>query len=126
MGANVMTEMTQAELVEHWTHGYNLWVAMLQGRKDVQIYADTPCAGFWRKQIKERDAKGNNKRVGWTAVAIFMNRGVMTGRVNGEDLTDDALETLWSYCSKHPITEEVWRAVVEQGEPWPDAPSTKI
>lgn len=130
-GAMNGAEKTQAEKVAYWTEGYNLWKALPKAGedrpwpKDAQIFEDSPCCGFWRKQIKERDAKGNSKRTGWTAIAIFMNGGVLTGRINGEDLTGDNLVTLWSYCARNPVTEEMWRAVVERGEPWPDALDAK-
>lgn len=115
-----ISDMTQAEKVQYWTTGYRLWKALLAGEKGWQAFSDSPCAGFWRKPVIQRDQNGNNKRVGWTPVAIFRDGETMVGRVGNEDMTGDSLSTVWTHCLKHPITEEVWRAVAERGEPWPD------
>lgn len=121
-----LSSMTQTEKVRYWTYGYNLWNALLSDRKDVQIFDDHPCLGFWRKGIYERDAKGNNWRIDWLPVAIYMDGNVMTGRAGNEDLTGDNLVAIWSLCVKNPVLEAWWRAVAEEGKPWPDAKGNAV
>lgn len=114
-------EPTQAERVAYWTTGYNYWTAALAG-KPAQLFGDSPCAGFYRKPIMERDAKsGNNRRVGWTPVAVFMRDGALTARVGSETMTGDILVDLWSWVAKYPVSEEWYRLVAEKGGEWPDA-----
>lgn len=89
------------------------------------MYVDDPRLGFYRKGIYERNEKGNNKRVGWTPVAIFMADGVMMARVGpedtGQDLAGDKLNELWTYVADNAITEGTYREVAKLGKPWPDA-----
>ncbi len=107
---------------------FDYWRAALAGEKP-KMYVDFPQCGFYRKGVYERGItrKGvfipqegaNSKRIGWEPVAIFMNEGVMTGRVGDADLTGDALNELWTWVSGQPISEEDYRAVAERGETWP-------
>jgi hypothetical protein len=101
---------------------YDFWQASLAGRKP-KIFVDQPECGFYRSAIKQRDAKGNNKRMGWTPVAVFMDGETMTARIGDRDITGDALNELWSYIAGNPISEDTYRAVAERGEPWPGEPS---
>lgn len=106
---------------------YKYWQAALAGEKPRAI-VDQCELGFYRKGVYERNAKGNNKRVGWTPVAVFMDGDIMTARIgneaDGRDVTGDALGELWSYIAGNSISEETYRAV-SRGEPWPDALSAK-
>jgi len=100
---------------------YDYWKAALAGDKP-KMFVDQPEPGFYRKVIKARDSKGNNKRIGWEPVAVFSSSEDqnLIGRVGDKDLTGDALNELWSYIAGNPISEETYRAVAEHGEPWPD------
>ncbi len=97
---------------------YTYWQAALAGEKP-KMFVDQPELGFYRKGIHERNAKGNNKRIGWAPVAVFMDGETMTARVGTRDVTGDALNELWSYIAGNPISEDTYRAVAERGEPWP-------
>lgn len=97
---------------------YDFWKAALAGERP-KMFVDQPEPGFYRQAIKQRDAKGNNKRVGWSPVAVFMDGNTMTARVGDRDVTGDALNELWSYIAGNPISEEAYRAVAERGESWP-------
>jgi hypothetical protein len=123
---------TQAEKVAYWTTGYNLWTALPKpgdppgtaSDGEAQIFDDSPCLGFWRKPVHERNERGNNRRVGWKPLAIYMHNGVMVGRVGlGEHLEGESLVEIWSWVAKHPIREDWYRDVAENGKPWPDAKS---
>lgn len=102
------------------TDGYAFWRSALAG-ENPKMFVDQCELGFYRKALKERDAKGNNKRVGWIPVAIFMDGDVMTARVGMRDVIGDELNELWSYIAGQPISEETYRAVAERDEAWPDA-----
>jgi hypothetical protein len=99
---------------------YQFWKDSMAGLKP-KLYVDDPRLGFYRKPIKERNDKGNNKRVGWEPIAIFMVGNIMAARVGVTDITGDALNELWSYVAGNPISEEWFRTVYERGEAWPDA-----
>ncbi len=100
------------------------WKAAVAGEKP-RCYVDSPEQGFFRKALKERNEKGNSRRVGWTPVAVFLNGNVLTGRVgvgdDALDITGDRLNELWSYIATNAITEDAYRAVAERGQDWPDA-----
>jgi hypothetical protein len=105
---------------------YQFWQESLAGLKP-KMFVDDPQAGFYRRVLKVRDENGNNKRVGWSPVAVFMNGGTITGRIGNTDIIGDALNEAWSYIAGNPISEEWYRAVAERGEPWPDsAPPPEI
>jgi hypothetical protein len=99
---------------------YQFWKDSMAGLKP-KLYVDDPRLGFYRKAIKERNDKGNNKRIGWEPIAIFMVGNTMAARVGVTDITGDALNELWSYVAGNPISEEWFRTVYERGEAWPDA-----
>lgn len=97
---------------------YDYWKAALAG-ENPKMFVDQPELGFYRNAIKQRDAKGNSKRIGWAPIAVFMDDDTMTARVGDRDISGDALNELWSYIAGNPISEETYRAVAERGEPWP-------
>lgn len=105
---------------------YNYWQAALAGEKPRAI-VDQCELGFYRKGVYQRDGKGNNKRVGWQPVAVFMNGDVMTARVgneaDGRDITGDELGELWSFIAGQAISEGNYREVAEHGKRWWDAPA---
>lgn len=105
---------------------YSYWKAAMAGEKPA-MFVDDPQLGFFRKGIYERNEKGNNRRVGWSPVAIYMAGGEITAQVGDNIvLTDrDKINELWSYCAANSISEEWYRAVAERGEAWPDAHSPK-
>jgi hypothetical protein len=107
---------------------YTRWRKRLAGETVVAFTSpDESDVGFYRLPIRERaqDTKGNNngrwKTIGWKPVALF---------VSGEDdlvcqigpvlVTSDTRDEQWQWFVSHPISEEVWRAVYERGQPWPD------
>lgn len=101
---------------------YTYWRTALAGEKP-KMFVDDPQLGFYRKPIRERDAKGNNKTVGYDPVAIFIpGGGEMIAQIGHERLVvdRDKINELWSWVAGNPITEETWRAVAERDEPWPD------
>lgn len=104
---------------------YQYWQHALAGKKP-KMFVDQPELGFYRRGVKHRDEKGNNKRVGWDPVAVFMDGDIIVGRLGDRDLTGDALNELWSYIAGNPISEEAYRAVADRGEPWPDAPEVVL
>lgn len=103
-------------------NSYKFWQESIEGLEP-KMYVDDPRLGFYRRGVYERDAKGNNRRVGWTPVAIFIDdANNLTAAVGAKYVTDrDQINELWSYVAANPISEEWYRAVAERNEPWPDA-----
>lgn len=89
--------------------------------------------GYYRKPITEKDPSGNGLNIikGWIPVSYFMHGDKLVGIIgagdDARDMTDDEVgdEQLWSYVVSHPISYETYRAVVDNGEPWPDQPVGK-
>lgn len=105
---------------------YNYWQAALAGEKP-KMFVDSPELGFYRKGVYERNEKGNNRRVGWTPVAIFMGGEAMIARVGseklGRDVVGDELNELWSYVAGNAISEGNYREVAEHDKRWWDDPA---
>ena len=84
--------------------------------------------GFYRKPITEKVIGANGHRngqsriIGWEPVAFYIAHGKLCGRIGRRELSEHEVngEGLWSHVCRHPITEPVYRAVAERGEPWPD------
>jgi hypothetical protein len=105
---------------------YEFWKQSLAGEKP-KMFVDDPQLGFYRKAIKQRDANGNSKRVGWLPVAIYLNEEkTIVARVGSVDMDGDDLNELWSYVAGHPITEAEYRSVEELGHDWSDAKVAEI
>ncbi len=109
-------------------NSYQYWKSAVAGEKP-KMFVDQPELGFYRKSLTERNDKGNNRRVGWTPVAVFMIGDVMTARIgsetDGRDVEGDALNELWSYIAGNAISEDWYRTVARHGQPWPDAHDPK-
>lgn len=105
---------------------YNYWQAALAGEKPKAIVEQCEL-GFYRKGVYERDSRGNNKRIGWQPVAVFMDGDVMTARVgneaDGRDITGDGLGELWSSIAGNAISEGNYREVATRGMRWWDDPA---
>jgi hypothetical protein len=104
---------------------YDFWKRSLAGEKP-SMFVDDPQLGFYRRVLKLRDANGNNKKIGWSPVAIFMDGDMMTARVGMKDVTGDALNELWSYVASNPISEYEYRRVAEQDLDWSDLPGKDV
>lgn len=106
---------------------YANWKARLAGEKVVtHIEPDENDCGFFRSPIKERkqNTAGQNngqwKTIGFKPVALFVVDGALVCQIGAHLVDEDRRNDAWPHFSRNPITEEVWRAVVERGEPWPD------
>lgn len=106
---------------------YTKWRQRLAGEK-VPTFTepDENDAGFYRLPIKERkqNAAGQNngqwKTIGFKPVALFVVDGALVCQIGAHVVDEDRRNDAWPHFSRNPITEEVWRAVTERGEPWPD------
>lgn len=67
-----------------------------------------PQTGFWRKR---------NKHGADVPVAIWRTAEVGMVAKIGADMDDAA--AIWTWCCDWPISEEIYRAVAENGQPWP-------
>jgi hypothetical protein len=105
------------------------WKRRLAGEKiTAYLQPQMEDEGYYRRPITEKvigangHRNGQNRIVGWEPVAYFIDGGKLCGVIGDRDMAANEVqdETLWSYVCRHPITEAVYRAVAERGEPWPD------
>jgi hypothetical protein len=108
---------------------FDRWRARLTGEKvPTFLQPDFDDEGYYRKPITEPKLAANGQRngqkkiVGWESVAYFIDRGKLCGVIGDRDMAINEVtdESLWSWVVRHPISEELYRAVAERGEPWPD------
>lgn len=98
------------------TNEWDFWqraLAIGNGRRLTKDEARTlslthePQTGFWRKRSKDG---------GDVPVAIWSDGEGMVAKIG--DRMGDAAE-IWTWCCDWPVTEEVYRSVAENGQPWP-------
>jgi hypothetical protein len=118
---------------------YTNWTKRLAGEKVKTFVQPQPDdEGYYRKPVTEmvlgRDGKTNGQRrvIDWIPVAYFLTdpssadgqhlAGLIGAGKHMRDMTDDetADESLWSWVCRHPIPYEMYTAVAESGESWPD------
>lgn len=88
---------------------YDTWRKLLAGEKTTLVN-DEPAAGFYRVR------KGDT----WLPVAYwYKDDGALRCRVGHIEIDDATARERWSFACKHPITHEVYTAVIN-GAPWPD------
>lgn len=108
---------------------FDRWRARLAGEKVVTyVQPDLDDEGYYRKPITEPKLAANGQRngqkriIGWTPVAYFDDRGQLCGAIGDRDMTADEVKDdgLWSWVVQNPISYELYCAVAERGEAWPD------
>jgi hypothetical protein len=101
-----------AELNDPWTW----WFDRLAG-KPAQMNPDTPHAGFYREQFKER----YGARKTFMPVAYWPGEdGQLCCRIGDEDVSPERGQAIWERVGNHPVTEEAYREVAQNGGLWPD------
>jgi hypothetical protein len=85
------------------------WRALLAG-EPVQFDGNDPLPGYYRI----RKGRGSDE---WSPVGVWEDGGTVLVFLNSKSVPVDRV---WPYCAKNPITYEVYAAVAERGEPWPD------
>jgi hypothetical protein len=95
---------------------WDWWQAKLAG-EPVQMNPDTPHAGFFRMPHKEF----YGARKTFMPVAFWRgDDGQLYCRIGDEDVSPERGQAIWSRVGQHPVTEESYRLVAEQGGLWPD------
>jgi hypothetical protein len=96
---------------------WDWWQRKLAG-EPVEMNPDTPHAGFYRKPHKEE----YGARRTFQPVAYWRadDDGQLHCRIGDMDVTPERGEELWSMVGNHPVTEEAYRLVAEEGGLWPD------
>ena len=90
---------------------YVFWRDSLAGKKPPIVNEYAQC-GFWRMK------RGR----GWVPVAVWpIGERQMGFKIGREVVDTDTGTERWPWYAANPITEEVYRAVCERGENWPDA-----
>lgn len=106
---------------------YDRWRERLEGKKVVAYtQPDAFDLGFYRLPVRERDlnkvgkTNGKWKTVGFKPVALFLDGNQVIGMIGDKPMTPIEVDEMWGWIVQHPISEEVYRAVAEKGEDWPD------
>lgn len=110
-----MTDTTETQDVWHF------WREALAGRQP-QANPDNPQCGFYR-EARRQEYMGRRT---FTPVAYYPSeKGVIRCRYGTEDFAGDSkrAQMLWNFVHTHPVTELLWRNVVQGGQPWPDEAS---
>jgi hypothetical protein len=88
---------------------YDWYYAALSGNFG-PIHENDPQCGYYRMRLR----RGGD----WIPVAIFReDDGEVLALCKGE--MKDAFE-VWTWCCRYPVDYEVYKAVAEEGEPWPE------
>jgi hypothetical protein len=87
---------------------YAFWQEALQGRFG-PIHESDPQPGAYRMR---------NRAGGWDPVLIWQGDQGVICAMRGNDEVDPV--EVWSFCVKHPISDQVYSDVIE-GKPWPDS-----
>lgn len=111
---------------------YDKWRARLRKEKVVTyLTPDADDEGYYRKPSTRRLPNGRNEILGWTPVAYFLDPfvpDVLRGVIGDRDMTEQevASEELWSWVVANPVEYETYKAVAEEGKPWPDSPEVQL
>src|SRR5262245_25176365 len=97
------------------TNLWAYWEKKLAGEA-VEASPDDPQCGFYR--WARRAAYG--ERRWFEPVAYWPDNGVIRCRISERDLTPEEGKGYWQSGANSPVTEEAYRAVAEEGKPWPD------
>jgi hypothetical protein len=100
------------------TNRYKFWQDSLAGLKP-QITNEHPMPGFYRMK----------RGTGWVPVAVWplgpsAGMASLGFKIGHEKVGADIGTERWPWYADHPITEDVYRAVAERGEQWPDEDAT--
>lgn len=115
------------------TDYYTNWKARLEGAT-VKTYLQPQLedAGYYRKPITRKLANGQNETLDWEPVALWVENDDLLGLIGRgaamRDLSEQELigEEFWSWICRNPIPYEVYQAVAERGEPWPDSKEVQL
>lgn len=80
--------------------------------------------GYYRIPITKKSENGNGKNIvtGYTPVALFLDGAELVGVRDGQtEMTPNQVIDSWTWFCSHPIPYDLYKAVAEDGEPWPDA-----
>jgi len=88
---------------------YNWYYAALSGHFG-PIHENDPQCGYYRMRWR----RGGE----WMPVAIFREDDVEVLALSKGEMKD-AFE-VWTWCCRYPVDYEVYRAVAEEGKPWPE------
>lgn len=102
---------------------YQFWLDALAGKNPPAVN-EHPQPGFFRRKWRgtKKIARSDPPMYagGFDPVAYWMEGDAIRCRVGSKDLSHNEAIELWTWVHDKPITEELYRAVAERGEPWPD------
>lgn len=97
---------------------WNGWRALLNGWKventAVPVSDGEPFTGYYRTKRSKEDKT-------FAPVAYWKEDGKWICIVDGIQVSDTRAMQLWAFASRYPISHAWYKAVAEEGKPWPDA-----
>jgi hypothetical protein len=92
------------------------WYDKLTG-KPVQMNPSTPHPGFYRQPHKA----SYGARKTFKPVAYWPGEdGRLNCRIGDEDVSPEKGQDIWESVGNHPVSEEAYRRVAQDGSTWPD------
>lgn len=100
---------------------YDFWLNALKdpskiGGDDLPVHEGHPQYGFYRMNAQD----GGDM----IPVAIWGSGEVLKVKVGDRVISGEKGQDVWTFCCRHPVTEEAYRAAME-GKGWPDSPPAK-
>lgn len=96
------------------TNDFAWWQAALAGNSQ-PIHENEPQAGYFKTR--------RGKDQPWLPVCIYRDAGKLVAFV-GDSPADPAV--IWTYVANRPISYELYTAVADRGEPWPEDITAEI
>lgn len=93
------------------------WWALKLGGSPMEMNEGTPHAGFYRWPRKAQ----YGARKTFLPVAYWPgDNGKLNCRIGDQDVSPERGEEIWPSVGNHPVTEQAYRAVAQDGASWPD------
>ena len=94
------------------TNDTTAWEQALAGKPIALTPEMEPDYGFYRVPTKDKTS--------FRAMSYYYENGKLRCLLDGKPLDEQRAREIWSWASQRPITYELYKAVVEDGQPWPD------
>jgi hypothetical protein len=94
------------------TNDATAWEQALAGKPIPLTTEMEPDYGFYRVPTKDKTS--------FRAMSYYYENGKLFCLLDGRPLDEQRAREIWSWASQRPITYELYKAVVEDGQPWPD------
>jgi len=117
---------------------YTKWQARLAQKEAGQKVLTVPSftspdaedEGYYRKPITKKLPNGRNEVLDWIPIALWVENGQLVGLIGAgagmRKVSPHDLDAIWSWCVQHPISYATYKAIAEEGKPWPDSQAEQL